>query len=222
LPGEHQLGAKGGILLARGLVHRWGVRLHIHRLVDSFVGPIDPTDCSPTPRRCRSCPDWPDTDGWHARSGGHLCDPRSHRSPAPLAPSARWSPPLASLRSRSACTARSDQSDSERNHCSRCARATCAPTTGSVFVSPVKVLCRSALAAASPPHSAEIPRADCSCQRAHQSASYTPPAVLVLVLPQVVSSSSSPPPFPSCYHSSSLVHKVPLQRCDKTLSHVIE
>src|SRR6266852_4777416 len=37
--------------------------------------------------------------------------------------------------SRSACTWRSSQVDSERNHCSRCARDSCAPTSGSVLAS---------------------------------------------------------------------------------------
>src|SRR5215470_19726602 len=65
--------------------------------------------------------------------------------------------------------------------------------------------CAARWAAVSPPHSAEIPHADCSCQRSHQSAPHTPPAALVLSPPRSVSSSSSMPPFPSFYHISSLI-----------------
>src|SRR5215470_17112370 len=68
--------------------------------------------------------------------------------------------------------------------------------------------CAARWAAISPPHSGEIPRADCSCQRSHQSASRTPPAALVLELPRSVSSSSSIPPLPLLYHTFSPFHKV--------------
>lgn len=117
--------------------------------------------------------------------------------------------------SRLCCTARSSQSDSERNHCSACARGCCAPTTGSVLAKPVRVLWRS-LGRSNPSGSGEIPRAGSVCRRWYQNAVHTLPRGVELSSLVVVWSSFFPP-LPRCI-TSIIPRQLPLQQCSERLS----